>query len=53
MLFKLFYIIKTEGTLSNLFYEATITLIPKSQKTQQKKGIAVQLSYQNRHKISQ
>jgi len=32
ILFKLLYKIKTEGTLSNLFFEATITLIPKGHK---------------------
>jgi hypothetical protein len=31
-LHKLFHIIEVEGTLSNSFYEATITLIPKPQK---------------------
>jgi hypothetical protein len=29
MLFKLSHKIETEGTIPNLFYEATITLIPK------------------------
>jgi hypothetical protein len=32
VLLKLFHKIETEGTLPNLFYEATITLIPKLQK---------------------
>ena len=30
--FKVFHKIETEGTLSNLFYEATVTLIPKPHK---------------------
>jgi hypothetical protein len=35
--FKLFYKIETEGTLPNLFYETTITLIPKAHKDPTKK----------------
>ena len=31
-LLKLFHKIETEGTLSNLFYEVTITLIPQPHK---------------------
>ena len=38
ILFKLYHIIETEGTLPNSFYEATITMIPKPQKTQQRPG---------------
>ena len=34
---KLFHKIETEGTLPNLFYEATIALIPKSHKEPTKK----------------
>ena len=35
---KLFQKIAEDGTLSNTFYEATITLIPKSDKDNIKKG---------------
>ena len=38
ILLKLFQIIAEEGTLSNSFYEATITLIPKPEKDNTKKG---------------
>ena len=34
---KLFHKIQTEGTLLNLFYEATITLTPKPHKDSTKK----------------
>jgi hypothetical protein len=37
ILCKLFQKLETEGTMSNLFYEATITLIPKPHKDLTKK----------------
>ena len=37
ILLKLFHKIYTEGTLSNLFYKLTITLIPNLHKTQPEK----------------
>jgi hypothetical protein len=45
ILFKLFHKIETEGTLLNLFCEATVTLIPKPPKTQQRKRIPDQHPY--------
>ena len=39
---KLFQKIAEEGTLSNSFYEATITLIPKPEKDNMKKKITGQ-----------
>ena len=41
ILLKLFQIIAEEGTLSNSFYEATITLIPKPEKGNTKKPISL------------
>jgi hypothetical protein len=38
MLLKLFHKIETDGTLSNLFYESTITMIPNLHKDPTKKG---------------
>jgi hypothetical protein len=37
ILLKLFHKIETEGTLSNLFHEATITLMPEPHKDPTKK----------------
>jgi hypothetical protein len=37
VLLKLFHKIEKEGTLPNSFYEATITLIPKTHKEQKRK----------------
>ena len=37
ILFKLSHKIETEGTLPNLFYEATVTLIPKPHRDSTKK----------------
>ena len=37
ILLKLFHKIKTEGTLFNLFYKATITLTPKPHKNPTKR----------------
>jgi hypothetical protein len=42
MLFKLFYNVETEGTLLISFYEATVTLIPKYTKIQERKRMSDQ-----------
>jgi hypothetical protein len=44
MLLKVFHKIETKGTLSDLFYEATTTLIIKSHKDQTKKEKFRQIS---------
>ena len=44
---KLFHKIKTEGTLPNSFYEATITLIPKPHKDLKKKEYFRPISLMN------
>jgi hypothetical protein len=50
---KLFHRRETEGTLPNSFYEATITLIPKPQKDQQKSKFQTKFSYEYRCKNTQ
>jgi hypothetical protein len=47
ILLKLFHKIETEGTLPNLFYEATITLIPKPHKDTTKKEYFRPISLMN------
>jgi hypothetical protein len=47
ILFKLFHKIETEGTLSNSFYEATITLVPKPHKDPTKKENCRPISLRN------
>jgi hypothetical protein len=47
ILLKLFHKIETEGTPPNLFYEATITLIPKPHKDPTKKEIFRPISRMN------
>jgi hypothetical protein len=46
-LLKLFHEIEREGTLSNLFYEASITLIPKPDKDIPKKENSMPISLMN------
>ena len=46
-LLKLFHKIETEGNLPNSFYEATITLIPKSHKDPTKKENFRPISHMN------
>jgi hypothetical protein len=48
---KLFHKIETEGTLPNAIYEATITLIPKLHKTQQKREPQTNFAYKHWCKI--
>jgi hypothetical protein len=47
ILFKLFYEIETEGTLPNLFYEATIMLIRKPHQEPIKKESFIPISLMN------
>jgi hypothetical protein len=47
ILFKLFHKIETEGTLPNLFYKATITLIAKQHKDPKKKENLRPISFMN------
>jgi hypothetical protein len=47
VLFKLLHKIETEGTLPNLFYKATITLIPKPHKDPTKKKNFRPISFMN------
>jgi hypothetical protein len=44
--FKLFNKIETKGTLPNLFYEATTTLIPKAQKDPTNKELQTNFPYE-------
>jgi hypothetical protein len=45
--FKLFHKIETEGTLPNLFYEATFSLIPKQHKDPANKENFRPISFMN------
>jgi hypothetical protein len=47
MLLKLLHKIEMEGIMPNLFYEVSITLIPKLIRTQQKNKIYRQISWMN------
>jgi hypothetical protein len=53
ILFKLFYKIKTEGTLPNSFYEATIMLTPRSHTYPTKKENVRPISLMNIHANTQ
>jgi hypothetical protein len=48
ILLKLFHKIETEKTLSNLFYEATVTLMPKPHKAVTNKGLEINFPYEHR-----
>ena len=50
ILLKLFQKTAEEGTLPNSFYEATITLIPKPEKTTHKKKLQVNITDEHRCK---
>ena len=47
ILLKLFYTIETEGTLPNMFYEATITLIQKPHKDGTMKKVQTNLTHEH------
>jgi hypothetical protein len=51
MFLKLFHIIEREGTLQNSFYEARITLIPKTDKNKTKTEKCTNFLDECRYKI--